>query len=182
LNEVFVTLLKKRSLADLLGPIHEPLDPLAMAEVLPRAWDGPHVALRLVEGFVTVLKLPMRGGPARLRSAWPPYMYEFADLAAQAEQGELERTHEQQNRVRIVPSAVEIAHMEASVYWPTQYLGADPDLREAVNMIALAHALGLDAAWVAKKRGGSADTWRMRHDAGCERIASALERDRAAVF
>jgi len=182
LNEVFVTLLKKRSLADLLGPIHEPLDPLAMAEVLPRAWDGPHVALRLVEGFVTVLKLPMRGGPARLRSAWPPYMYEFADLAAQAEGGELEKTQAEQNRVRIIPTAREIACAEEATYWPVQYLGAEPELREAVNMLGLAHAIGRDAAWVAKKRGGSADTWRMRHDAGCERIASALERDRAAVF
>jgi hypothetical protein len=173
---------KKLSVLDIIGPPEEPLDPLAATEVLQRAWNGSHVSLRIVEGFVTVLKLPMRGGPVGLRSAWPKYMYEFADLAAQAETAELEKTQAEQNRVHIVPSAIEIAHMEAALYWPAQHLADDPELRLAVNMVALAHSLDRDAGWVAKKRGGFADTWRMRHDAGCERIASALERDRVAVF
>jgi hypothetical protein len=147
-------------------------DPLDTPLPLPPSWNGPHVALRITEGFTTLAKMP-RGDRTGMRSAWPAYMYEFNDLVDQAEQGELERTQAEQNRVRVVPSAVEIAHMEASTYWPAQYLGAKPDLREAVNLLGLAYSLGLDARWVAKKRGGLADTWRERHDRGCELIARA---------
>ena len=148
---------------------------------LPPSWNGPHAAQRIEEGFVTLAKLPMRDRSG-LRSAWPAIIYEFEDLVAQQEQGEPERTQEQQNRTRVIPSAREIAHMEATVYWPTQYLSATPELREAVNMLGLAHSLGLDAGWIAKKRGGYADTWRERHDRGCELIGRGLERDRVPVF
>jgi hypothetical protein len=72
-----------------------------------------------------------------------------------------------------------ISHMETALWWPAKYLGAKPELREAVNMIGLAHSLDLDAGWLAKKRGGYADTWRERHDRGCEVIAGLLTRDRA---
>jgi hypothetical protein len=124
-----------------------------------------------------------RGVRMGYKSCWPKYLYEFADLAAQAEQYELERTHQQQNRTRVTPSSQEIARMEAATYWPTQYLHATaPDLCTAVNMVALAHALGRDAGWVARKRGGFADTWRQRHDRGCEDIALALVLDRERVL
>jgi hypothetical protein len=172
---------RDRLLAE-LGLLDEPLDLLAVTEELPRSWNGPHVALRMVEGFKTLAQMPSRDRKG-VRTAWPRYVYEFEDLIAQAEQGELERTHERQNRVRIVPSASEIARAIEVCYWPMTFLSAKhPQLCEAVNMIALAHALGLDAGWTAKKRGGYADTWRTRHEAGCEMIAAGLERDRAAVF
>jgi hypothetical protein len=116
-------------------------------------------------------------------STWPGYLYEFADLAAQAEQGELEKTQQAQNRVRIVPSSQEIARMESAIAWPATYLSSmHSELMVAVNMIALAHALDRDAGWVAKKRGGFADTWRQRHGLGCEIIARGLIADRVAVF
>jgi hypothetical protein len=35
---------------------------------------------------------------------------------------------------------------------------------------------------VTRKRGGFADTWRQRHDRGCEIIAAALAADRTPVF
>ena len=81
-----------------------------------------------------------------------------------------------------MPSAAVISHMETALWWPAKYLGAKPELREAVNMIGLAHSLDLDAGWVAKKRGGYADTWRERHDHGCELIARSLERDRVRIL
>jgi hypothetical protein len=51
-----------------------------------------------------------------------------------------------------------------------------------VNAVSLAHALDRDAGWVAKKRGGYADTWRQRHDRGCELIARGLATDLVPVF
>jgi hypothetical protein len=149
---------------------------------LPSVWSGPHVALRLTEGFTTLRLLPMRDKTGA-RSAWPAYLHEFEDLLAQQEQGELERTMQQQNRTRVSPSVQEIARMEQVTYWPTRYLWAlHPQLCEAVNAVTLAHALGLDAGWVTRKRGGYADTWRARHDQGCEIIAAGLIRDRVSVF
>jgi hypothetical protein len=67
--------------------------------------------------------------------------------------------------------------------WSGQYLlGKFDHLCEAMNMIALAHSLGLDAGWCRRKRGGYADTWRQRHDQGCAVIAAGLIGDRVPVF
>lgn len=66
---------------------------------------------------------------------------------------------------------------------PFVYLHANQlDLCESVNGMVQAHALERDAGWVARKRGGYADTWRARHDPGCEIIAAALVKDRIPVF
>jgi hypothetical protein len=159
-------------------------DPLHIEEELPTTWTGPHVALRLTEAFITVLKMPNRDrGCLGIRSAWPAYMHEFEDLLAQQAQGELERTQEAQNRVRIPPTSAEIAAMEKALSWPATHLSVEhPDLLVAVNMLALAYALGLDAGWVSKKRGGFADTWRQRYDEGCCIIAAALIKARVTVF
>ena len=67
----------------------------------------------------------------------------------------------------------------ATVWWLST---KHSELMVAVNMIALAHALDRDAGWVAHKKGGYADTWRERHDAGCAIIAAGLISDRIAVF
>lgn len=157
-------------------------DPLAAIPEIPAVWNGPHVATRIVEGFATLRLMP---GGIRIgtRSAWPTYSYEFADLIAQHEQGELERTMAIQNRIRITPSARDVERAMKATYWPTQYLYArQPNLCESVNAVALAHALERDAGWVARKRGGYADTWRERHDRGCEIIAASLTTDRVPVF
>lgn len=158
------------------------LDLLDGRASLPLRWNAEHVGLRIVEGFVTFRAMPLgdRGGAA---SAWPAYMYEWEDLLAQQAQGELERTMQLQNRTRVSPSVSEITRAIEVGYWPMKYLAAKhPKLCEAVNAVALAHALERDAGWVTKKRGGFADTWRMRHDAGCEIIASRLISDRVSVF
>jgi hypothetical protein len=162
----------------------EPFNPLDLADALqlPPLWNGPHVGLRITEGFLTFRALPLgdKGGAA---STWPPYLYEFDDLVEQHKQGELERTMAQQNRTRVSPSVREITRAIEVCYWPMKYLGAlHPQLCEAVNAVALAHSLDRDAGWVTRKRGGFADTWRQRHDRGCEIIADGLIRQRVPVF
>lgn len=138
--------------------------------------------MRIVEGFATLQLLPC-GDRIGMRSAWPKYNYEFADLIAQQEQGELEPTMAIQNRNRITPSAREVERAMQATYWPTKYRYANqPELCEGVNAVAQAHALERDAGCVARKRGGYADAWRERHDRGCEMIATALIKDRVPVF
>jgi hypothetical protein len=115
-------------------------------------------------------------------SCWPSYCYEWEDLLAQQAQGELERTQQLQNRIRLLPSLRAVTEMELAICWPAEYLGQLPDLLRAVNAVALAHSLDRDAGWVAAKRGGYADTWLARHDEGCAMIARGLRACRTPVF
>jgi hypothetical protein len=159
-----------------------PLDP----PPVPKTWTGPHVGLRLCEGLRTLKALPLNGhfhGLRSLASWWPAYRYEFEDLLAQTETAELERTMRAQNVAKVQPSAHAVAIAEAAIYWPMKYLGQRfPDLAVAVNAVALAHSIERDAGWVVRKRGGFADTWRSRHDRGCDLIATGLTADRTPVF
>src|SRR6516165_8085278 len=77
----------------------EAIDVLELIDETPPRWDGPHVGRRLMEAMRTLRMLPMPGVTG-YRPAWPAYAYEFEDLLAQHEQGELERTQQQQNRTR----------------------------------------------------------------------------------
>jgi len=135
----------------------EAIEVLELIDETPPRWDGPHVGRRLMEAMRTLRMLPMPGVTG-YRPGWPAYAYEFEDLLAQHEQGELERTQQQQNRTRLLPSLRDMTAMER------------------------AHALERDAGWVAAKRGGYADTWRQRHDAGCEIIATRLRVELVPVF
>jgi hypothetical protein len=146
----------------------------------PPKWTGPHVGRRLCEAMVTLKELPMGNGGGA--SSWPSYCYEWGDLLAQQAQGELERTQQQQNRIRLLPSLRAVTEMELAICWPAEYLGRLPDLLRAVNAVALAHSLDRDSGWVAAKRGGYGDTWRQRHDAGCSIIAQCLRAGRVPVF
>jgi len=62
-----------------------PFDPLDPAiDPLPKVWDGPHVSLRISEGFATLRLLPMNGHANSMVSRWPTYSYEFDDPLAQS--------------------------------------------------------------------------------------------------
>lgn len=88
-----------------------------------------------------------------------------------------------QNRTRVSPSVSEITRAIEVCYWPMKFLALKySHLCEAVSAVALAHSLDLDAGWVTRKRGGYADTWRERHDQGCEIIAGCLIQERVPVF
>lgn len=148
-------------------------------DVLPPSWNGAHVGLRMAEAHAILKWLPVSGDCKRmsLQTKWPPYVYGFEDKAAQQEGDVQDAEHP---RLRFSP--VEIDNMNFALAWPLIYLRHHPELAEAVNAVARAYSLGLDAGAVAKERGGYADDWRMRHDEGCERIAVGLIRDRVRVF
>lgn len=60
-----------------------PLDPCE-PDPLPAVWNGPHVGLRLCEGFRTLRLLPMTGYGQALKSYWPAVRVEFEDLPGAA--------------------------------------------------------------------------------------------------
>ena len=146
--------------------------------------SGPHVGRRLTEAMRTLSCLPM-GEAVPSRSLWPPYSYEWSDLLAQNEQGELERTQHQQNTIRLLPSCARDDPDGNGDLWPAQFLSAHPSLLQAVNAVARNCPCALILAtrsWVAKGDGGYADTWRERYDQGCDVIARGLSADRVPVF
>lgn len=153
---------------------------LDLLDEVPSTWNGPHVGRRLSDAMRTLAMLPM-GGAGGV-SMWPPYCYEWDDLLAQHAQGELERTQALQNRIRLLPSTREVQRMEAAICWPAEYLARKFEQLRAVNAVAWAHAIERDAGWVAAKRGGYGDTWRERHDQGCDIIARGLRVCRVPVF
>ena len=159
---------------------HATAQELELLDAVPATWNGPHVGRRLTEAMATLALLPMGSGGGM--SAWPSYVYEWDDLLAQQAQGELERTMQAQNRIRLLPSSRELQRMEVAIVWPAQYLARLVPLLIATNMVALAHSFERDSGWVAKKRGGYADTWRERHDQGCDIIARGLRSCRVPVF
>jgi hypothetical protein len=153
---------------------------LTVLDDVPARWSGGHVSRRLCEAFVTLRMMPI--GMSKKSGSWPAYVWEWEDLLAQQEQGELERSQAIQNRTRILPSVREIARMELAIYWPAQFLASRIELSRAVNAIALAHSLERDAGWISAKHGGDPQDWRRNHDRGCSIIASGLRRANAPVF
>jgi hypothetical protein len=151
-----------------------------LLDEVPSTWNGPHVGRRLCEAMRTLALLPLGAGSGS--SPWPAYCYEWDDLLAQQAQGELERTQQLQNRIRLLPSSRDVQRMEAAICWPAEYLAALTHLLCAVNDVAWAHSLDRDSGWIAAKRGGYADTWRERHDQGCDIIARGLRSCRVPVF
>jgi hypothetical protein len=147
----------------------------------PATWSGHYVGLCLCEAMRTLRLIPM-SGVRGYGSLWPQYAYEWEDLLAQQEQGELERTQQSQNRSYLQPSWREISRMEIAIHWPAQFLANNAELVVAVNAVALAHAIDRDCNWVVRNRGGFADTWRQRHDQGCIIIAAGLRAERVPVF
>jgi hypothetical protein len=161
-----------------------PLDSIAMPESVPDIWTGPHVGKRLVEAFETLRKMPMQRGPSQRSGYWPMHMVEWGDLIAQMEQEESDKQIDaaNRNRVRLLPSAIEIGHCETAIGWPAQFLKARPPLMRSVNAVALARALERDVDWLARKYGGDETTWQQRHWQGCDLIASGLMQTRVAVW
>jgi hypothetical protein len=81
----------------------------------PPEWCGDWVSRRWVDGLKTLRLIPLRGAPRGFGNAWPAYAYEWEDLIAQQEQGELEATQPEQNRVRLQPSYRQVTMCEAVI-------------------------------------------------------------------
>jgi hypothetical protein len=147
----------------------------------PATWSGNWVSRRLIEGFKTLRLIPFKGKPTGFKNAWPPYMVEWEDLVARQEQGELEVTQREQNRVRLQPSLRDVTRAEAVVCWPLYLKDREP-LLLAVNRVGWAFALDRDATFVAARHGGMSETWLGRYLRGCGAIADGLRRDHVPVF
>ena len=85
---------------------------------------GRPVGKRLVEALRTLRLLPTSNGPRVFGNAWPAYFHGWEDLLAQQEMEKdlREQLERARNRTRLLPSSIEIAHMETAIGWPGRYL------------------------------------------------------------
>jgi hypothetical protein len=100
-------------------------------EYVPERWDGPHVGKGLVDGLRTLMLMPMPRGPRATGSHWPAYAHDWADLLAQQEADAEQklRAQREQNKTRVLPTSIEIEHMEQSICWVAGISGNFPNWR-----------------------------------------------------
>ena len=137
----------------ILDTTWHPLDGIPAPDYVPPTWDGPHAGKRLVDGLKTLQLMPQPPRPRGPVNSWPAYAYDWADLLAQQESDEEQKAANQreQNRTRVRPSSVEIAHMEQSICWPARYLRSWPQLVRAVKAVAVARSRDDDTDAAARR-------------------------------
>jgi hypothetical protein len=123
-----------------------PLSGLPAPEYIPPEWDGPHVGKRLAEALRTLRHLPMNGHPKAFGNSWREYEIEWTDELAQAGADAIQRAQEEtaRNRVKTIPSAIAIWHMEMAISWPARYLHEVPQMLRIVGAVAAAKSVYAD--------------------------------------
>jgi hypothetical protein len=104
------------------GSAWHPLSILPAPNYVPAQWDGPHVGRRLSEAFRTLSLMPIGTRPPAFHSAWPGCAQEEIDYFAARVDGDAAAIEADRNRVKLVPTEIEIQHMEAAIVWPAHYL------------------------------------------------------------
>ena len=165
-----------------------PLDGVPMPEYIPEQWDGPHVGVRLIDGFKTLANMPNRGRHKAVMGFWPETWVEWEDMLAQtgSDKDTQERDAAARNRVRLRPSAQEITRMETVLLWPVTYLASRSALGQSVarvvQVVAFMRSRDLDLNAAARRLKMGSKQLRMVNRTGLDRIAGELRRAREPVF
>lgn len=164
-----------------------PLDGVPAPEWVPEAWCGPHVGLRLVEAFKTLLRLPAVATFRVSLTYWPTYLVEWEDQLAQQQMTDADKEEQifWANRSRLKPSARDVSRMEAAISWPARYLQSRPLVMRRTQQVAFerARARGeTDIDRIAHRLKVSAHRLQQVNRAGLDAIAAGLRRDRVMVF
>ena len=160
-----------------------PLDGVPAPEYIPKNWDGPHVGRRLIEGFRTLARTPMRQAAGFRPTSWPLYRQEVSEyFAALVDAENPIAAAAERNRARLAPSAVEITRMELVIGWPARYLGDQPELAIIVQVVARYRALDWPLEDIARKLRRAPPLVRRCNRLGLDTIASGLVREAIAIF
>lgn len=182
----------ERGLSETAPDYSDGFDPLADPRP-PAQWTAEWVGYRLTEAFRVLARLPMRLGPAQPGSTMPAYLYDQADLNAQAERTAeqvaagvditeaLRETQERANRSRTPPTAVELSLTDEALRWCMRF--ELPPLDAAcVQTWAVARALDLNLGKLSQRRlGMTRDTISARARAVLGTLARRLHHDRVPV-
>jgi hypothetical protein len=132
---------------------------LSNRAVVPEGWTQIHVLDRMEEAYGVLASQP-GGGKARSSSVWPAMAAQQLSILDQIElmeTGELEQRQQDQNRVRLAPTSLQISLMEQALAWPFQFLHDRPELAKAIQLRTMWAAMGADI----RKRGERAG---LHHD------------------
>lgn len=176
------SLLIKRS--DLVITGDQILDGATCEEFIPATWDGFHAGRRIADAFGVLRRFPMKRGPQIFGTLWPAFAAEYADRSQYEDDAQWKRDRaEEQAQRRQLPSAIEIAQMEAGISWPPRYLADYPQLLRTVGMIALWKSRDADVDFIAKRKlklpPHVARKW---NEEGLSVVARGLVKDRIRVF
>jgi len=160
-----------------------PLDGVAAPDYVPEQWDGPQVGKRLIEALRILRRMPMPPGPRQYGNGWPSYQHSWEDVLAQyADEAERAVVERAQNRVKLLPTAEEIARTEMAVAWPARYLKYFPQLLMVVQAVAAARARYRQIERVSIKLGLPERIIRLWNREGLDIIARGLIDDQVRVF
>ena len=165
------------------GADWNPLDtPVVEQEYIPEAWTGPHVGLRMIEGFECLSRMPPETIRRRL-GYWPEYIHDFQDDLAQqdADQQVKDQLTAQRNRIRMRPSAQQISRMNRIVMWAGSYVRM-PEHRRLVQRVAIFRARDLDIETISRRLRMNLRMMRNINRNCLDMIACGLRRDAVQVF
>ena len=176
-----------RRIPDRLIPRHE-WHPLtnggAPPDYVPPVWDGPHVGKPWSRRCSRCRLLPTSNRPRVFGNAWPAYFHGWEDQLAQQEMAKdlREQLERARNRTRLLPSSIEIAHMETAIGWPGRYLLGCPQFIRVVQVATLGRARYRDMDWAARRLELPGRLVRRWHRGGVDLIAVGLRRDAVRIF
>ncbi len=93
-----------------------------------------------------------------------------------------EQLERARNRTRLLPSSIEIAHMETAIGWPGRYLLELPQLLCVVQTATFGRSHGHDLDWSARRLALPGRLVRRWHRDGLDLIAAGLRRENARIF
>jgi len=117
------------------------------AREVPATWTPVHVLDRLEEAFLVLANQPAAAGPKQYGNGMPTVVQERLtnkDWIDLYQSGEIDKLHEDRNRVRIPATAAQVTRMEQALRWPFEYLADRPDVARSLSQRALWAALKFD--------------------------------------
>ena len=151
---------------------------------LPPDWTPEHVALRLVEAFRTLDRMPRVAGPRQAGNHWPRHRMEWADHLAQAELPEAERRERDalRNALAARPDGAAIARMDAALEWLRDLRGIDPGLALVTSLWALRAARRRSLRSLCREKGWAPGTFYKLRARALDVLAASLRARGVAVF
>ena len=145
--------------------------------IVPETWTPEHVAVRIVEAFVTLAILPKVPGPKEPGSAWPEHVYDWEDRLSQATLTIGEQRDRERSRNRAKPRATgeDIRRMEIVLGWLSELYKVDQASCRAVQRWAHLRSIKKSVkGWCETNGGIQFQTFYRRRDKGIAQVVEKL--------
>jgi hypothetical protein len=151
---------------------------------LPSAWTADHVAIRLVDAFTILRKLPKPRGPKSPGNSWPEYAYTFADVVGWSDlpAGERAERDKDLNKVSDRPTSRDLAIMEAAFEWLRWLRTVDDAIARIIALTSHTKASDGSIRALCRAKGWHRATVDRKVDRGLQFIVDHLIETRADVF